>query len=317
MAGLRWTHTEADAGDVDSSVAMMDNAMGQMHRTLRDRFNAADRSKTDGNLDFMFNWRHALNHGLSFEYGFGIKNRAPSHQERYLWLPLEATAGLADGKLYLGNLDLKPEQAMQFELAMNYAEESFSMTPHVFYHRINDYIQGVPNTVMPAPSGVLRYDNVGAELYGFDLEWQQQINDQWRLKNVTSYVRGKRRDINDHLYRIAPINTWFNLSYETGQWQLDTEVMAAMKQDKVSITNGEKATPGFGVLHLSVIRSINDNSNFKLAVNNVFDKLYYQHTNGYNRNNRNVDVGFDANNLQAFRLPSEGRSFSISYFYAW
>jgi len=317
MFGLRWAQTEADAGEVSSSVAMMDSAMGQMHRTLRDRFNSADRSKTDDNIDVMFNWQQTINNDLSFEYGIGIKNRAPSHQERYLWLPVEASAGLADGKQYLGNLDLDSEQALQLELAMNYANERFSMTPHVFYHRINDYIQGVPNTVMPAPEGVLRYDNVDAELYGIDFEWELQISDSWHLKNVTSFVRGKRRDIEDNLYRIAPANTWLNLSYETGQWQLDTEIMAATKQDKVSLTNDEKATPGYGVLHFSVIRTINDNSHVKLAINNVFDKLYYQHTNGYNRNNRNVDVGFDANNLQAYRLPSEGRSFNIRYSYAW
>jgi iron complex outermembrane receptor protein len=315
--GIRWTESDADSAEVNSSVANMNNSMGQLHRTLRDRFNAADRNRTDQNLDLMFNWQHAIHNQFSFEYGFGIKNRAPTHQERYLWLPLEATAGLADGRQYLGNLLLKSEQAYQWEFGINYDNGSFSASPHLFYHRVDDYIQGVPNTVMPAPANVLRFDNVDAELYGFDIEWSYQFNEQFSLRNVTSYVRGKRRDINDNLYRIAPVNTWLNLSYELNQWQLEADVLAALAQDDVSETNSEKATPGFGVLNLSVIRSFNNNSYIKLAVNNVFDKLYYQHTNGYNRNNTNVDVGFDANNLQAYRLPAEGRSFQISYFVGW
>ncbi len=317
MLGVRFTDTQANAGTVLSSVAMMDNNMGMLHRTLRDRFNAVNQTRSDQNTDFMFNWQHALNQQLSLAYGFAIKNRTPTHQERYLWLPLEATAGLADGRQYLGNLDLQSEQAYQWELGINFQQGAFTTTPHMFYHRINDYIQGVPNTVMPAPAGVLRYANVDAELYGFDVESSYQFNDQFSMRHVISYVRGKRRDIDDNLYRIAPLNTWVNLSYAHQQWQFEADIMAAVRQDKVSITNTEKATPGFGVLHLSAIKSFKNDSYVKLSVNNVFDKLYYQHTNGYNRNNTNTDVGFDANNLQAYRLPSEGRSLQVSYFYGW
>ncbi|PIE44089.1 MAG: hypothetical protein CSA50_01970 [Gammaproteobacteria bacterium] len=317
MIGIRWTDSDAGSNQVDSSVAMMNNDMGQLHRTLRDRFNSSERNKTDKNLDFMLNWQQTINNQLSFEYGFAIKNRAPTHQERYLWLPLEATAGLADGRRYLGNLDLQSEQAMQWEFGVNYQKSDFTAAPHLFYHRIDDYIQGVPNTVMPAPPGVLRFANVEAELYGFDVELSYQINEQFSMRNVTSVVRGKRRDIDDDLYRVAPINTWFNFSYRSSNWQFDADLMAALRQDRVSVTNSERETPGFGVLHLTAIRSLNQNSYIKLAVNNVFDKLYYQHTNGYNRNNRNQAVGFDPNNLQAFRLPAEGRGVQVSYFYQW
>ncbi|MEZ5470963.1 MAG: TonB-dependent receptor [Marinicella sp.] len=317
MLGVRYTDTDANAGTVQSSVAMMDNSMGLLHRTLRDRFNAANRSRSDQNLDVMFNWQHTLNKNLSLEYGIAVKNRTPTHQERYLWLPLEATAGLADGRQYLGNLDLESEQAIQWELGMNFQQGAFTSSPHLFYHRINDYIQGVPNTVMPAPAGVLRYANVEAELYGFDVESSYQFNEQFSMRHVITYVRGKRRDIDDNLYRIAPLNTWINLSYTQQQWQFEADIMAAVRQDKVSMTNTEKETPGYGVLNLSVIKSFKSDSYVKLAVNNVFDKLYYQHTNGYNRNNNNIDVGFNPSDLQAFRLPSEGRSLQVSYFYGW
>lgn len=317
LLGLRWSRVDADSAEVNSSVAMMDTSMGQLHRVLRDRFNSADRKKQDNNVDLMLTWQQKINDRLGFEYGFAIKNRAPTHQERYLWLPLEATAGLADGRQYLGNLDLASEQAFQFEFGLNFNQNKFQMSPHVFYHRINDYIQGVTNTVMPAPPNTLRFDNVEAEVYGFDVELSFEINAQFTLSNVTSYVRGKRRDITDNLYRIAPANTWLNLSYTSKQWQIDTEWMAALKQDKVASSNDEKETAGYGIINWSVSRTFRSGSLIKLAINNVFDKLYYDHTNGYNRNNRNVDVGFDPTNLQAYRLPSEGRGVSLSYFYGW
>ncbi|MCX7554184.1 TonB-dependent receptor [Marinicella sp. S1101] len=315
--GLRHTNNEADANQVSSSVAMMDNQMGQLHRTLQDRFNSAERNKTDNNTDFTFTWLQSIHADMQLEYGFGIKNRAPTHQERYLWLPLEATAGLADGRQYLGNLDLDSERAYQFELGLNYQTESITVAPHIFYHRINDYIQGTPNTIMPAPPGVLRFSNVDAELYGFDIEWTWQIGENLSFRNVINYVRGKRTDIDDNLYRIAPINTWANLSYQRNRWQWDIDILAALEQDKVAVTNSERSTPGFGIMHTSFTYSVDTASQIKLSINNLFDKLYYHHTNGFNRNNTNIDVGFDPNNLQAFRLPGEGRNVQLSYQINW
>lgn len=317
IVGLRQTNNQADANQVSSSVAMMDNQMGQLHRTLQDRFNAADRNKTDNNTDFTFTWLQSIHTDIQLEYGFGIKNRAPTHQERYLWLPLEATAGLADGRQYLGNLDLDSERAYQFELGLNYETDRFTLAPHVFYHRVDDYIQGTPNTIMPAPPGVLRFSNVDAELYGFDIEWAWQINENLSFRNVINYVRGKRKDIDDNLYRIAPVNTWANLSYQLNRWQWDLDIMAALKQDKVAATNSERTTPGFGIAHTSFTYNLDTASQIKLSINNLFDKLYYHHTNGFNRNNTNIDVGFDPRNLQAFRLPGEGRSIQISYQLNW
>jgi iron complex outermembrane receptor protein len=317
LSGIRLTQTNSDAARVFSSVAGMASPMGQLHQTLQDRFNAADRSRDDLNLDVMFNWQHSVSDGLRLVYGLAVKNRAPTHLERYLWLPLEATAGLADGRQYLGNLDLQSEQATQLELGLAFQQGGFSMTPHVFYHHINDYIQGTPNEVMPAPPGTLRYANVDARLYGIDVEWSWQLSDRWSVNQVISVVRGERRDIADELYRIAPANSWVNLTYQDQDWQVETEWQAAMRQNKVSQTNTEQATPGYGILNLAVSRMLGEQAQLKLAVSNVFDKRFYQHTNGYNRNNLNVDVGFDAGDLQAYRLPGQGRVTELNYFYRW
>jgi len=75
--------------------------------------------------------------------GIGLENRAPSYQEHYLWTPMEATGGLADGHTYIGDINLKPETAYQLDLGLNYQNEKFMLAPHIFYQPIDDYIQGV------------------------------------------------------------------------------------------------------------------------------------------------------------------------------
>jgi len=317
LSGLRLTRTNSEASQVFSSVAGMPTPMGQLHQTLQDRFNAADRDAQDTNLDVMMTWQHTVSAQLSLEYGLAIKNRVPTHQERFLWLPLEATAGLADGRQYLGNLNLQSEQATQLELGLAYQQGGVTFSPHIFYHHIDDYIQGTPNLVMPAPAGTLRYSNVDARLYGVDFEWSWQLNDQWQMNQVISVVRGQRRDIDDELYRIAPLNSWLKLTYQHQNWQLDAEWQTAMRQHKVSEINSEQPTPGYGIINLAISRAIGQQAQLRLGISNMFDKLYYQHTNGYNRNNLNADVGFDPNDLQAFRLPGQGRTTELNFFYRW
>ncbi|MCF6288182.1 MAG: TonB-dependent receptor [Proteobacteria bacterium] len=312
-SGVRYTQVEMDAADVSSTMAMMDTPMGQMHRMLRDNFNASDRNVTDNNIDLSFNLTQKLNDTFSLEYGLGYKTRSPSYQERYLWLPLEATAGMADGFKYLGNIDLNPEKATQFELGMTYDNDQFRFAPHIFYHRINDYIQGTP-TQNPE---VLKFNNVDAELYGADLELSYQISDRMAINNVTSYVKGQRRDIDDYLYRIAPFNTRFELTYTMSNWNFSGELIAYQAQDDVSVTNREQTTPGYGITNLAGTYSFNDKANIAFGVNNVFDKKYYNHLNGYNRNNRNTDVGFDPTNPRASRLPGEGVNIYATLYLHW
>ncbi|KAA3639730.1 MAG: TonB-dependent receptor [Proteobacteria bacterium] len=317
VLGVRATRQENDAAEVASSMAMMNTDMGALHRTLRDRFNAADRSLSDSNVDLAFNWKHTINDHLQMDYGVAVKNRVPGYQELYLWLPLEATAGLADGRQYLGNLDLNSETAYQLEWGVSYQQGDFQIQPHLFYHRISDYIQGVPNTQMPAPAGTLRYDNVDAELYGADITLSYRFSKHWSLTHVSSYVRGQRRDIDDNLYRIAPLNGRTEVTFEHNAWQLSAEMVNVAKQDKVAITNTEKATPGYGLLNLAVDYKITQNQRINARINNVFDKRHYDHTGGYNRNNLNNDVGFNGNDLTAYRLPGEGVAVAITYFMKW
>ena len=98
--GIRYNRVSMDAGKVDGTPAMtMPPAM-----MLRDSFNNARRSQDDDNVDLVARAWYTASESSSWYLGLARKNRSPSYQERYLWLPLEATAGLADGRTYTGNV---------------------------------------------------------------------------------------------------------------------------------------------------------------------------------------------------------------------
>ena len=99
---------------------------------LASNFNQANRDISHNNADLVINLSRSINSKLSMNIDLGIKNRAPSYQELYLWLPLPITAGLADGRSYLGNLDLKSETAREINIGFNYKANA-SVLHHRFF----------------------------------------------------------------------------------------------------------------------------------------------------------------------------------------
>jgi hypothetical protein len=124
--------------------------MGMNAGQLADAFNAADRKLNFGNLETVIKYSRQMTRELAFNLDIGSKTRAPSYQELYLWLPLQATGGLADGRNYIGNLDLSPERSNEIVLGLDWSGDRFSISPQAYYRDVSDYIQGVPATVMPA-----------------------------------------------------------------------------------------------------------------------------------------------------------------------
>jgi len=307
-AGVRYTEVEMDSDKVNTSIG------APPVTALKNAFNSSDLSKTDRNWDFNVILRQTLSDELSVEAGFARKTRSASYQERYVWLPLEATAGLADGRVYIGDVNLDPEVAYQFELGLEYAAGGLYVAPRAFYHRVNDYIQGEATlnaAALAINADTLQFTNVDAELYGMDVEWGYDLAGDFRLDGTVSYVRGRRTDGGDNLYRIAPLNTRAQLTYEQADWSVATEVEAYSAQNDVATYNGEQKTGGYGLLHIRGDIQPIAGLNIGLGVENILDKNYADHTSAINRAMGNSDLAVGD------RVPAQGRNVYITASYEW
>lgn len=307
--GIRYNRVSMDAGKVNGTPAMMMRPA----MMLRDSFNNAQRSQDDDNVDLVARAWYTASESSSWYLGLARKNRSPSYQERYLWLPLEATAGLADGRTYTGNIELDPETSNQVEFGLDYSGSRLTLSPRIFYSTVDDYIQGTPSEVAPAVMFVqmmnmmngtnnpppLQFNNVDAKLYGFDMDWALQLNARWALSGIVNYVRGERDDIDDNLYRIAPPNATFRLNYARTSWSAAVESVIYNKQNQVSETNAEQKTSGYGIVNLSGSWQATNSLQLAAGVDNVFDREYRDHLNGYNRA-ANPDIS------KGDRLPGYG-----------
>ncbi|MCY7294765.1 TonB-dependent receptor [Alteromonas sp. a30] len=285
--GGRIKFNQSDAGEVSHFMA----ANNPMVASLVNQFNDADRDDTETNFDFAATVNRIHNANLSFSVGVGVKQRAPSYQEKFLWFPLPVTGGLADGKVYVGNLNLDSETAYQFNMGATYNTGDFSISPNVFYQRIDDYIQGTPSTnaqviniarMMAGDDSPLQFNNVDAEIYGLDLHWRYNASKHFLISGTASYIKGERRDIDDDLYRIAPPNASIKFSYFGDTWQGDISLTGYANQDDVSLTNLESETPGYGLIDASVSYFF-DKVTLQAGVDNLFDREYARHLSGINR----------------------------------
>jgi iron complex outermembrane receptor protein len=307
-ADLRYNRVGMEAGEVGGYLGMPSPQQERLEKLAAD-FNASNRSRSDDHWIAAFKASRKLSGNLRLNAGFGRKMRSPSYQERYLWLPMESTAGLADGRTYIGDVALKPEKSLEVTLGLDWSHGAFELTPEAFLRDIADSIQGVPSTnpvanafsMMMSGSPPLQYANVDAEMYGFDMGYRWDPPGAWLLRGNISYVRGKRSDVEDNLYRIAPLSSFLELRYERDDWFIGAENVAAGRQDRVAAYNQETETAGWGVLNLRVGLRLGKPFQLGFVVENVFDKLYQDHLGGYNRvMESDVPVGT--------RLYSKGRN---------
>ncbi len=318
--GTRINWIRMSAGTVFASTSKFNSAGKAMNAPakLQKAFNSVDRTQNDVNVDIVAIIQHSLTSNLDVDLGFARKTRSPSYQERYVWLPLSATGGLADGRNYIGNINLKPEISYQVELGFDWQKGNFSFSPRFFYRYVKDYIQGVPTTnkaALAIDAKTLQFSNVDAYLFGVDAEASYRFWDNWTLYGIISYVNGRRDDQPDYLYRMAPLNGRVELSYETTEWLASAEVVAYAEQDNVASFNNEVPTSGYATLNLrGQYRPQWQNLNgleLGFGIENVFDNSYRVHLSGLNRNPLNEGTAIGEH------LPGPGRNFYVTLNYDW
>ena len=303
----------ADAHTASAGEAWTGSAVAAGPTLLAVAFNAGDRDWSDETVDLAARFWRDLG-DFTPRLTLARKTRVPNAVERFSWMPTEASGGLADGNIYVGDRDLRPETAWIIEGGLDWQRGPVWARPTVYYRRVDDYIQGVPFDATPgvadtrvemvaAMSGdptPLRFANVDAELYGFDMDFGLQVSDRLRLDGVASLVRGQRRDVSDDLYRITPPTLRLAATWDETDWSLGAEVAGALRQNHVSTTNDEVASGGYAVVNLRGTWRLRPGLQLEAGVQNLFDRDYRAHLAGRNR-------VADSDVALGERLPGAGR----------
>lgn len=242
------------------------------------------------------------------------KQRVGTAVERHSWMPSEASGGLADGNIYIGNASLRPESAWILEAGVDVEQAGLSWRPSLFYRRIDNFIQGVPVpdelaavrniAAMNGDTTPLTFANVDAEIYGADMDLHWNISGPWSVDATLSYVRGKRRDMDDNLYRLAPLNGRVALQWNKGDLRLSGELVGAAAQNKVSRSNDERPSASWLIANLWAEYRLGSTFTVAFGVENLWDQRASDHLSGINR------VGQSAVRIGE-RVPMAGRGVNV------
>ncbi|KAB2325293.1 TonB-dependent receptor [Betaproteobacteria bacterium SCN1] len=320
--GLRHDQVRSDAGEVQgySNGSYLNDA---------NRFNAADRDRTDRNWDWTLLARYMQTERLGYEFGLARKSRAPSLYERYPWSTFAMAAAMnnfvGDGNGYVGNPDLKPEVAHTASASVDWKAANpveWGVKATLYATWVEDYIDArrcgppvcnTPIYLTPTDKYVLlQYVNQSARLYGFDLSAHRRLGrlgGEWTVNALLNYVRGENLDTGDDLYHMMPLNAKLALVNRLGRWTTTAEVQGVAAKDHISQVRNEVRTPGYALFNL---RSSVEWKQLRVdfEVENLFDTFYLQPLGG-----AYIGQG-NAMSLNAIpwgmSLPGRGRSLNVA-----
>jgi iron complex outermembrane receptor protein len=261
-------------------------------------FNAADRSRSDGNLDASAIFRFARSENTDIAFGIARKTRSPGLYEVYPWSTWSMAAVMnnfvGDGNGYIGNLDLKPERAVTTSVTFDWhaADRSWELQATPYYTRVADYIDAVQwdaatNAARAVPVtgafAVLKYANASARLYGLDLSGKMRLGDVrfgvFGLEGKLTYANGENTRTSDNLHNLMPLNARIALTQRLGGWDNALEVVGVTSKNSISRVRNELETAGYGLVNLRVAREW-ERVRLDVGVDNLFDRFHALPTGG-------------------------------------
>ncbi len=228
-------------------------------------------SATTGSLGAMLEVQPLLRPYANLSRAF----RAADMRERFESSPR------GDGYFYVGNPQLRPEQATQFELGIKGEDKQFSYSVSAYRSRISDYITGRVTGAVQSGLPVKRTENIGrVTLQGFEAQGRWQVTAGQAASLGYSRIRATNRDLNEPLFQSPADELTVGWDARIDQhWSLDARWRLVARQDRVAkiFTNGsENATPGFGTVDLGVTWRQGAHS-LRVMLKNAANKAYHEH----------------------------------------
>ncbi|MDD2720611.1 MAG: TonB-dependent receptor [Gallionella sp.] len=314
--GLRYESVTMNTGTVQGYNTMMyGNPL--LPASIPGAFNAANRARSDGNLDVTALARYTPDERRTFEFGFAQKTRSPNLYERFAWstnntMAMSMNNWVGDGNGYVGNLNLKPEVARTLSGSASWHDEDgFEVKVAPYYTHVQNYIDAVScasvGKVCPAPNpGFLNLSlaNQTARLYGVDVSANVPLAQgggygDFTLTGVLNYVNGKNLTTGDNLYHIMPLNAKLAVEQHWGGWSNSVEAKLVSAHTSVQAARNENRSGGYSLLNLRSSYEWHQ-VRFDVSVENLLNKFYVDPLGGSYLGQRPVVAGIG--------VPGMGRS---------
>ncbi len=210
----------------------------------------------------------------------------------------------------IGNLSLKPETSLQFDIGISAEGKRISLSLDGFYNIIDHFIyyrHSINDSILTDGNAypVYRYTQGNSDLRGFEFSFDIHPISNLHFENSIAFVEGVNNDIHQPLPYIPPVKIENELRYtfksKKGLRFSDPYIKLAMvntlKQNKID--RFETTTPGYTLLNAGIgtrIRAGQQSILIFVAGNNITNVAYYNHLSRLKEKNiyemaRNITFG--------------------------
>jgi outer membrane cobalamin receptor len=187
--------------------------------------------------------------------------------------------------------DLSPERSLTYELTYKVKTRSFASNLTLYHTQLLNLIGRVPGTFQGESTyqenDVYVKENIGKSfIQGIEVDAEQALGRHWLLSASLNYTYGQNTDEDEPMRRIPPLFTRTALQYQYSRWSVQTEWLAAARQDRLSggdISDHRIAaagTPAWNVLNFRMAYRFNEKFQVRAGINNLFDEAYRMHGSG-------------------------------------
>ena len=220
---------------------------------------------------------YRLNPVSTLHINLAHSERAPDASELYAFGPHIGAGTYEIGSSFtLGEQDdivvisttnqFKKEKSLNLDLGYRVSGDHWHLNTSVFYNNIANYIFQQDTGLVfaddeihhehDAPTDehaheelpVFQFAQQDATLYGFEVEWDYHINDQWRTQWFSDYTRARLAD-DANVPRIPPLRLGAELHFEQGNWHGEISLVRNFSQNKIAAS--ETSTAGYTLLDIS------------------------------------------------------------------
>jgi len=285
--GLRYDYVDTSAGRADE-VATVTPMLSRGPNDLYSLYyGTRDDDHTEHNIGGFLTLQHALTPDSAVYTTLSRSVRTADATERFI----ASDNGMDPSMRWIGNPGLDPEAHHQLELGYTRDVGSWDTAASVYYNDVSDYIL---RDRAHLQSGILQnddasiYRNIGAELYGFELEAGLRWGSYWSGRATLAYVHAQNTDDDRPIAQIPPLGGSVSLEYTRADWNLGGSVHADARQNRVEddiytdsgLDAGE--TGGWATLDLFGRYEGFEQWLVTAGINNVFDRNYAYHVNAAN-----------------------------------
>ena len=205
-----------------------------------------------------------INDHWEFNTNVGNSFRFASLTERFF-------SGTTARGFIQGNPELKPEQALTYDLGVYWQASEQHLNANWFVTHFSDYIERVA-----IDEEHLTYINQeDGTIKGLEIEYKNDLSQQLTFSWIATFISGKN-SLGNNIADIPSNRTLLNLNYRRERYSLNFDVQHRFKKKRVG--NGELPSQAATIADFSFSFNLNEEWQTYLSVENILDESYVSST---------------------------------------